>query len=186
MASCFAQTDHTQTLQARHQRGADRGHPVLQMPRMRGGAHALREVHIFVGHRDAMQSPPVLAVCDLAGGLVRRLHGGIERGRDKGVHLPIESLHAVDVGLHQLHRRDGLLPNQGAGLRQSQRMQRRVGMRLSGRVQGCLTTHASRRWQGAGLLKPVGNFRAIPEHHAGLFGQKFQHHFKVTDAVRRP
>ena len=106
MASRFAQTDHTQTLQARHQRGADRGHPVVQMPRVRGGAHALREVHIFVRHRDAMQSTSVLALCDLAGGLVRRLQGGVQRGCDKGVHLPIESLDAVDVGLYQLNRCD--------------------------------------------------------------------------------
>jgi hypothetical protein len=85
---------------------------------MRGGAHALRQVHILVRHGDAMQRSPVLALRDLAGGLVRRLHGGIQRGRDEGIDLPIESLDAVDVGLHQLHRRDLLLTNQGTGLRQ--------------------------------------------------------------------
>ena len=61
--------------------------------------------HVLDGHRDAGERAEVVALAEQAVdllGLAQRLVVG---DGDEGAHLALDSLDAVQVGAHQLHRR---------------------------------------------------------------------------------
>ena len=126
MAGGFAQTDGARLGQALHHHGVGVWHPVFQGPRVRGGAHATGEQHIFVGDGNAMHGPAPMAGGDLARGLLGLRQGRIGGAGDEGVKLRLLRVGAGQTRLHQLQRGQRAGAQQLTRLRDRQGMQRRI------------------------------------------------------------
>jgi hypothetical protein len=59
---------------------------------------------------------------DLAFGLLRLLEGEVGRGENVGIDLGVQQRRAVEQGLGQLDRRQGLAPDELAGFRNRERV----------------------------------------------------------------
>ena len=78
---------------------------MFECARVRGGAHATGEQHIFVGDGNAMHGPTPVAGGDLPRGLLGLSQGCVCGTGNEGVELWLLRFGARQTRLHQLQRR---------------------------------------------------------------------------------